>query len=84
MALPGSTPPQSSADSARVRLQVELTPVLVSLLDHVATITGATRAGIAVQALTEILPQLVERADAMKKRAGEVARASHPGGGKGK
>jgi hypothetical protein len=68
-------------DTNRVRLQVELSPVLVSLLDHITAVTGASRAAVTVQALTEVLPVLVERVDGLKRRAAEVSRSS---GGKSK
>lgn len=68
-------------DTNRVRLQVELTPSLVSLLDHITAVTGASRAAVTVQALTEVLPVLVERVDGLKRRAAEVSRSS---GGKSK
>lgn len=68
-------------DTNRVRLQVELTPALVSLLDHITAVTGASRAAVTVQALTEVLPVLVERVDGLKRRAAEVSRSS---GGKSK
>ena len=68
-------------DAGRVRLQVELTPALVSLLDHITAVTGASRAAVTVQALTEVLPVLVERVDGLKRRAAEVSRSS---GGKSK
>lgn len=65
-------PPGPETDTGRVRLQVDLTPSLVSLLDHIGSVTGASRASITVQALTELLPVLVERVDGLKRRAGEV------------
>lgn len=68
-------------DTNRVRLQVELSPVLVSLLDHITAVTGASRAAVTVQALTEVLPVLVERVDGLKRRAADVSRSS---GGKSK
>lgn len=69
-------PPPSSfvQDTNRVRLQVELTPALVSLLDHITAVTGASRAAVTVQALTDVLPVLVERVDGLKRRAAEVTR----------
>ncbi|GAJ04392.1 unnamed protein product, partial [marine sediment metagenome] len=47
-------PPVSSfvQDTNRIRLQVELTPAIVSLLDHITSVTGASRAAVTVQALT--------------------------------
>ena len=76
-------PPVSSfvQDTNRIRLQVELTPAIVSLLDHITSVTGASRAAVTVQALTEVLPVLVERVDGLKRRASEVSRSS---GGKSK
>ena len=76
-------PPVSSfvQDTNRIRLQVELTPAIVSLLDHITAVTGASRAAVTVQALTEVLPVLVERVDGLKRRAAEVSRSS---GGKSK
>lgn len=74
-----SQPPQHSQippELQRTRLQVELTPTLVSLLDHIGAVTGATRSAVAIQVLTDALPELVERVDTLKRRASELARTA--------
>lgn len=74
MSLHNAQPSNQAQDQARTRLQVELTPVLVSLLDHISSVTGASRGAIAIQALTDSLPLLVERVDALKRRSGELSK----------
>lgn len=67
--LPAPTPP------ARERLTLDLSHQVSSLLDHISAVTGSPRSQIALQALLESLPGLVERADAIKRRAGELVQA---------
>lgn len=66
---PVPTPP------ARERLTLDLSHHVSSLLDHISAVTGSPRSQIALQALLESLPGLVERADAIKRRAGELVQA---------
>lgn len=67
--------PQASAGSDRSRISVEISPVVAGLLDHISDITGVSRAQIVNGALLDALPQLVARADALKKRQGELVQA---------
>lgn len=60
---------------ARERLTLDLSHQVSSLLDHISGVTGSPRSQIALQALLESLPGLVERADAIKRRAGELVQA---------
>jgi len=45
------------------------------LLDHISTITGTPKAQILSQSLLDALPGLLERADLLKKRSGELSQA---------
>lgn len=53
----------------RTRLTVDLSPAVVSLLDHVSGITGVSRTQIVAQLVVDALPQLCARADEIAKRA---------------
>lgn len=57
----------------RSRLSVELSPVVSSHLDHISEITGQTKAAIVAGALLDALPDLLARADGLKKRHQELA-----------
>lgn len=61
---------------ARPRLSVELSPSVSLLLDHVADVTGESKAGIVSAALLAALPEILARADGLKKRVGELTQAS--------
>ena len=66
----------ASAPSAlpeRNRLSVDLSPVVSSHLDHISDVTGVSKAGIITAALLDALPDLLARADALKKRHGELS-----------
>lgn len=65
--------PPAAAPSGRDRLTLDLSGPVSSLLDHISQSTGSPRSQIALQAILEALPQLVERADAIKKRSNELA-----------
>ena len=59
----------------RSRLSVDLSPVVMSHLDHISEITGVTKAGIITSALLDALPDLLARADGLKKRHNELNQA---------
>lgn len=61
---------QPAAD--RTRLTVDLSPAVLSLLDHVSTVTGVTRTQIVAQLVVDALPALVARADDIQKRAHQL------------
>ena len=65
-----STSPPSAE---RSRLSVELSPVVSSHLDHISQISGQTKAAIVAGALLDALPDLLARADGLKKRHSELA-----------
>lgn len=65
------TPPVS-ATAGRERLTLDLAGPVSSLLDHISQVTGSPRSQIALHAILEALPQLVERADAIRKRSNEL------------
>lgn len=53
----------------RTRITVDLSPAVLSLLDHVSGVTGVTRTQLVGQLLVDALPGLVARADEIQKRA---------------
>ena len=59
----------------RSRLSVDLSPVVMSHLDHISEITGVSKAGIINAALLDALPDLLARADGLKKRHVELTQA---------
>lgn len=65
---PKVTPPPIE----RSRLSVDLSPVVLSHLDHISEVTGVSKAGIISSALLESLPALLARADGLKKRHQEL------------
>ena len=56
----------------RYRLCVDLSPVDSSHLDHISDVTGVSKAGIITAALLDALPELLARADGLKKRHVEL------------
>lgn len=72
--------PQTPLAADRQRLSLDLAPAVTLLLDHIAAVTGATKSQIVLGALLDALPDLVERADALKKR--QVELTPRPQGGK--
>ena len=59
--------PAPSALPERNRLSVDLSPVVSSHLDHISEVTGVSKAGIITAALLDALPELLARADGLKK-----------------
>lgn len=55
--------------SDRTRINLELSPSVLLLLDHVAEITGASRSSLINAALVDALPGLLERSDGLQKRS---------------
>lgn len=68
-------PQNLASPTERTRLSVDLSPVISSHLDHISEITGVSKAGIISAALLEALPDLLARADGLKKRYQELAQA---------
>lgn len=63
------------AESERSRLSVELSPIVMSHLDHISEVTGQSKAALVVSALMDALPELLARADSLKKRHQELNQA---------
>ena len=59
----------------RSRLSVDLSPVVSSHLDHISEVTGVSKSGIITAALLDALPDLLARADGLKKRHSELSQA---------
>lgn len=66
-----------AAGAERQRLSLDLAPGVSSLLDHIATVTGVPRSQVVTQALLDAMPGLLERADALQRRAQTLGK---PGG----
>lgn len=66
-----ATPPTPTPE--RARLSVDLSPVVSSHLDHISEVTGVSKAGIITAALLDALPDLLARADVLKKHHVELA-----------
>ena len=76
----GETQQQSKAklnapSSDRSRLSVDLSPVVMSHFDHISEVTGVAKSGIITAALLDALPELLARADGLKKRYSELNQA---------
>lgn len=56
----------------RARITLDLSPAVAGLLEHVSDVTGANKTQLVLAALNQVLPQYLERADAMKKRHNEL------------
>lgn len=61
--------PMNAPVSSRPRISIELSAPVSLLLDHVADVTGATKAQVINAALLDALPGLLERADVLQKRS---------------
>ena len=66
------TAPAPAPTPERYRLSVDLAPVVSSHLDHISDVTGVSKAGIITAALLDALPELLARADGLKKRHVEL------------
>ena len=66
------TAPTPTPTPERYRLSVDLSPVVSSHLDHISEVTGVSKAGIITAALLDALPDLLARADGLKKRHTEL------------
>jgi len=60
--------PSAPAQPDRSRLSLDLSPAVMALLDHVSDITSVPKSQIVYGALLDQLPELVARADSIKKR----------------
>ena len=59
----------------RSRLSVELSGVVMSHLDHISEITGQSKAALIAAALLDALPEMLARADGLKKRHQELSQS---------
>lgn len=58
---------------SRQRVSVDVTPSVSLVLDHISEVTGQTKSAIVGAALLDVLPDLLSRADSLKKRAHELS-----------
>lgn len=59
----------------RSRITLELSASVLSLLDHVSDVTGASRSSLINAAIVDALPGLLERSDGLHKRAQALAQS---------
>lgn len=71
-------PPSMSPE--RNRISLDVSDVVLSHLDHIASITGQTKSSIVAACLVESLPDLLARADGLKKRYVELNQQKKKGG----
>lgn len=62
-------PKMIAIQSDRPRINLDLSPSVLLLLDHVVEITGASRSSLINAALVDALPGLLERSDGLQKRS---------------
>jgi hypothetical protein len=67
--------PQQPTLPDRIRLSVEVSPVVSSHLDHISDITGQSKASIVSGVLLAALPDLLTKADGLKRRYQELNQA---------
>lgn len=63
------------APGDRFRISVDLSAVVSSHLDHISDITGQSKSAIVAAALLDALPELLARADLLKKRHQELSQS---------
>lgn len=56
----------------RNRISLDVSDVLLSHLDHISAITGQPKSAILANCLVDALPDLLARADTLKKRHVEL------------
>lgn len=56
----------------RSRLSIELSEVVSSHLNYISEVTGASKAAVVTAAFLDALPELLVRADVLKKRHQEL------------
>ena len=71
MTAPSPPPPTLE----RQRIAFDVSPSVGALLDHISDVTGSTKSGMAASALLDALPDLLSRADQVKKRHLELSQA---------
>ena len=59
----------------RQRIAFDVSPAVSALLDHISDVTGSTKSGMAASALLDALPELLARADGLKKRYSDLSQA---------
>ena len=57
----------------RTRIAFDVSPSVGGLLDHISDVTGIPKSQIAQGALLDALPDLLARADVLKKRHQELS-----------
>lgn len=68
---PTANPPPPAPE--RPRLSLDLSPSVSLLLDHISAVTGTPKSQIAIQALVDALPALLDRVDTLQKRTQAIA-----------
>lgn len=62
----------------RNRISLDVSDVILSHLDHISTITGQSKSAIVSNCLVDALPEILSRADALKKRHAELNQQGKP------
>lgn len=63
-----------TTETTRNRISFDASDLLLSHIDHICAITGQTRAALVSGVVVEALPDLLARADALRKRHQELSR----------
>lgn len=63
---------QGPIGTERNRLSLDLSEVVSSHLSHISEITGSSKSAIVMSALLDAMPDLLSRADGLKKRYQEL------------
>lgn len=62
----------------RNRISLDVSNVVLSHLDHISAITGQSKSAIVANCLVDALPEILSRADALKKRHSELSQQGKP------
>lgn len=65
-------PPPASSSIERQRITVDVPPSTAALLDYYCDATGQARSAVILGLLTAHLPAMLDLADNLKKRAGQL------------
>ena len=62
-----------TTETNRNRISCDVSDIVLSHIDHICAVTGQTRSAVVAAVLVEALPDLLARADALKKRHQELS-----------
>lgn len=64
---------QSVSESGRTRIQIDVSPDVLELLDIVSGVTGASRSALVLEAVMNALPGFVERAETIVSAGARIS-----------